>query len=568
MSALRADPPPSSILIVGAGVFGLSTLLTLLTSRRYASTHLTIIDTLPVPSFQSETSAPIGTEKNIPTASLDSSRIIRADYASPAYASLAAKAQQRWREGWGGVKKGRYTECGLVLTAYEDGGTGEKYVEDSLGNVRRLDGEKEGAGNGRHGEDGNRKQGIQELKDKQAIKEVMRGTGGSSGDKGYVNWGSGWVDAEGAIQDVKALTMSIGTRRGNFSWKTGQVTRLIFSPPTSASDTEPPAHNSINNKTSKPAKAKVAGVHLLSQPPLLADLTILATGAWTNSLIDLRGRVEATGQALAYMQLSSAQAERLKDMPILLNMSTGMFIIPPTAEGVLKVARHGFGYRNLVEVRHPEVPLLGGGEGDEEEEAAAQHREDSSSSSQAHNPTPASKTSISISISLPAPDFTSLPPEAHHACLTFLQTMIPWLSPPPPSSNPPHSNPLPSNPHLPNPNPNPSPSPFTSTRLCWYTDTPTGDFLITYHPSYSGLFLATGGSGHGYKFLPVLGEEVVGVLEGGGKEDEDELGELWGWRARPRLMGEEEKGFVGTEDGSRGGRRGMSWGEEMAKGGY
>ena len=60
----------------------------------------------------------------------------------------------------------------------------------------------------------------------------------------------------------------------------------------------------------------------------------------------------------------------------------------------------------------------------------------------------------------------------------------------------------------------------------------------------------------------------MGVLEGGGKEDEDELGELWGWRARPRLMGEEEKGFVGTEDGSRGGRRGMSWGEEMAKGGY
>lgn len=50
--------------------------------------------------------------------------------------------------------------------------------------------------------------------------------------------------------------------------------------------------------------------------------------------------------------------------------------------------------------------------------------------------------------------------------------------------------------------------PFNKTRLCWYTDTPTGDFIITYHPSHPNLFLATGGSGHGYKFLPVIGDEV------------------------------------------------------------
>jgi sarcosine oxidase/L-pipecolate oxidase len=29
-----------------------------------------------------------------------------------------------------------------------------------------------------------------------------------------------------------------------------------------------------------------------------------------------------------------------------------------------------------------------------------------------------------------------------------------------------------------------------------------------------GLFLATGGSGHGYKFLPVIGERIVDVVEG------------------------------------------------------
>jgi sarcosine oxidase/L-pipecolate oxidase len=31
--------------------------------------------------------------------------------------------------------------------------------------------------------------------------------------------------------------------------------------------------------------------------------------------------------------------------------------------------------------------------------------------------------------------------------------------------------------------------------MCWYTDTPMGDFVVDYHPSIEGLFLAIGGSG-------------------------------------------------------------------------
>lgn len=40
---------------------------------------------------------------------------------------------------------------------------------------------------------------------------------------------------------------------------------------------------------------------------------------------------------------------------------------------------------------------------------------------------------------------------------------------------------------------------FMGTRLCWYADTPDGDWLIDWHPSKKGLLLATAGCGHAFK---------------------------------------------------------------------
>ncbi|RUS16621.1 FAD dependent oxidoreductase-domain-containing protein, partial [Endogone sp. FLAS-F59071] len=64
------------------------------------------------------------------------------------------------------------------------------------------------------------------------------------------------------------------------------------------------------------------------------------------------------------------------------------------------------------------------------------------------------------------------------------------------------------------------------TRMCWYTDTFDGNFLMDHHPDFNGLFVATGGSGHGMKFLPVLGEEVVNIIEG----KPTPYAEMWRWR--------------------------------------
>ncbi|KAF5667285.1 sarcosine oxidase [Fusarium heterosporum] len=65
-----------------------------------------------------------------------------------------------------------------------------------------------------------------------------------------------------------------------------------------------------------------------------------------------------------------------------------------------------------------------------------------------------------------------------------------------------------------------------STRLCWYTDSFDNQFVVDFVPNFQGLMVATGGSGHGFKFLPTLGEHVVDKIEG---KKNDYL-DLWKWR--------------------------------------
>jgi sarcosine oxidase/L-pipecolate oxidase len=67
------------------------------------------------------------------------------------------------------------------------------------------------------------------------------------------------------------------------------------------------------------------------------------------------------------------------------------------------------------------------------------------------------------------------------------------------------------------------------TRVCWYTDTFDNHFLIDYVPGNEGLFIATGGSGHAFKYLPNIGNWVVDVLEGVGMERP--AMKAWKWRA-------------------------------------
>jgi len=70
-------------------------------------------------------------------------------------------------------------------------------------------------------------------------------------------------------------------------------------------------------------------------------------------------------------------------------------------------------------------------------------------------------------------------------------------------------------------------SPIVYTRRCLYCDTLDEHFLIASHPARQGLSVATGGSGHGFKFAPILGPLIADMVE---KRDNPWL-ERFRWRA-------------------------------------
>lgn len=57
-------------------------------------------------------------------------------------------------------------------------------------------------------------------------------------------------------------------------------------------------------------------------------------------------------------------------------------------------------------------------------------------------------------------------------------------------------------------------APVTETRVCQYENTSNGDFLIDLHPDFDNVWLVGGGSGHGFKHGPVVGEYVAARIEG------------------------------------------------------
>ncbi|MGA8025394.1 MAG: FAD-dependent oxidoreductase [Candidatus Acidiferrales bacterium] len=66
-------------------------------------------------------------------------------------------------------------------------------------------------------------------------------------------------------------------------------------------------------------------------------------------------------------------------------------------------------------------------------------------------------------------------------------------------------------------------APIVETRVCQYENTSNGDFLIDRHPEHDNVWLVGGGSGHGFKHGPALGEYVAArVTESSPAENEIE----------------------------------------------
>jgi sarcosine oxidase len=57
-------------------------------------------------------------------------------------------------------------------------------------------------------------------------------------------------------------------------------------------------------------------------------------------------------------------------------------------------------------------------------------------------------------------------------------------------------------------------APVIESRVCQYENTSNGDFLIDRHPLFENTWIVGGGSGHGFKHGPAIGEHVASLVSG------------------------------------------------------
>src|SRR5256885_15497151 len=62
-------------------------------------------------------------------------------------------------------------------------------------------------------------------------------------------------------------------------------------------------------------------------------------------------------------------------------------------------------------------------------------------------------------------------------------------------------------------------APIVETRVCQYENTWNGDFLIDRHPDMENVWFVGGGSGHGFKHGPAVGEYAAGLISGKAKPE-------------------------------------------------
>ncbi|KAF2820160.1 FAD-dependent oxidoreductase [Ophiobolus disseminans] len=408
----------SRIVIVGAGVFGLSTALEL---AQQGYTNIIILDrhVPPVPDGSS----------------VDISRIIRFDYGDATYTKIAKEAYDTWSTS--PLSRDVFFKSPFAFLANKD--YGKQYINRCTARLDEL--------------------GLpwEELADTEATKAafpLLYSTLPKMKLSGYCNRNAGWADAQKAITVVRDQCTEHGV--SFLSGSRGTVTGFASS------------------KDGSIIAAKTVSGHDVS-----GDHFILAAGAWSSKLVSMHNSTIATGQVLGYIKLTPSEVSDLKDLPIYINFDSGWFCFPPHEEtGLLKVAVHGWGYTR----------------------------------------TDNKQGGLSAPPTAPRHCRANFVPEDGVARLRAgLKEILPALED----------------------------REFERTAICWYHDTPSGDFILDHHPEHPNLFLATGGSGHGFKFLPVLGKYTVRALM---KSLPKELALKWRFRTEYKGVDDVFKG-----DGSRGG---------------
>ncbi|KAG6038969.1 hypothetical protein E4U41_003424 [Claviceps citrina] len=412
-------PASQSYIIVGAGIFGISTAYHLI--RKHPNASVTVVDR---DAFDAE---------NRVAASWDWNKVMRADYHDPFYCELALEAQDVFTSDplW----KPFFHQTGLYWMCSRD------YAHGCIENFERF----------------GRKDDITAW----SVEEARKMFGGLFNESDYthveqvlVNKTSGWVAAGDCLRAITRVAVKLGVK-----YVAEEVATLRFD----------------QNGT-------CFGVETTKGKTLQGSRVILCTGAFTPKLLELsaarsgisalraESRILAGGITTGMTKLDDEAFARFADMPVGIHGYTAQktpFVgsLPPTKDRELKWWGQKI-FRNTNEVlpgRYISMPPA--------EDDYAQWK-------------------ISRKLKEDILDVSSV---------FFGREASTWK--------------------------------MEKHRICWDAFTTSDDFIISPHAASRGLYIATCGSFHGYKFFPVIGKYVVQMLEG---SLPPKMAGKWAWdRERP-----------------------------------
>ncbi|KAL2041194.1 hypothetical protein N7G274_006139 [Stereocaulon virgatum] len=280
---MMSSLPPSSYLIIGAGVFGASTALHL--KRSDSTATISLVDGGPLP--------------NTSAASHDINKIIRADYEDVFWMRIALEAIHQWKNN--PIYKPYYHKTGMVYA--EDMGIARKVIE----NFKTLCGASPS--------------NIMSVEEAKSSFNGVFSDGNWTGVKeSYWSPETGWAEADHALKSVIQAALDHGV-----SYRESAVQKLIID-----------KHGICSGIITESGTKMMADHIILCTGARTAQL--LASSAPHNKDIQTGGRLVAAGAVSCAARLPAPQRDLFQAAPVLFNAMehTRGESLGPTKDGVLK----------------------------------------------------------------------------------------------------------------------------------------------------------------------------------------------------------------------------------------
>ncbi|KAI1401075.1 FAD dependent oxidoreductase [Hypoxylon fuscum] len=276
----------TSILILGAGTFGLSTAYHL---AKAGYTNVTVLEKSA--TFPPELSA--GNDLN---------KILRAEYEDPFYAELALEAMAAWKSP---LFAPYYHETGYLLcNSSAAPEKSKKSLQKSLDSIRQHPAFK-----GK----------ITPVTSREDIRKVAPAFSGPMQWKGYFNSFAGYAHAADALTAVYSACIALGVRIHLSS----AVRSLVYSGDV------------------------CTGAVTTGDKQYRASATVLALGASLGAVLpEIKRQVVAKGSPVAHIQLTPGEAAQLKGIPVTYARDLGFFFEPDPRTNLLKICPAVAGYTN------------------------------------------------------------------------------------------------------------------------------------------------------------------------------------------------------------------------------